>query len=155
VPAMLALRSLTSENLNNIRIFDPEMCNTRQHKYKNTLSKWWIAAVFVLAFFIFSASASRSQVKPGVNQTTVLIGKPCLNTKCITFYRALKDAQTNHCNIPVFFANPALTSTYTLKIKACLKKSHPLRLLKVRTGFFYQNKTIPQNSGDEPAPLSA
>jgi hypothetical protein len=126
------------------------MNSSLHYNYKNGFSKWLLATVLVLSFFTFSGWSVQSQIKQGARQTTLLFNNPAQPVKSITLTRALGHS-CNKC-FTLFLVAPAFNLIYLhSRLISVLIKSHSgPGSNRLKTGFFYQAKTIPQNTGDLP-----
>jgi hypothetical protein len=126
------------------------MDNAYKHNYQSLVSKWLLAVVLIISFFISSTSTSRQQLNFSAQQTELVnTGKNHL-ARSITFARALKQMGGNLFGMPVFATQiPNLAQIHSLAAKtelASLRHQNNLR-----PTLFYIRKTIPGNNSDEPA----
>ncbi|SHL88549.1 hypothetical protein [Mucilaginibacter sp. OK098] len=128
------------------------MKNIRTHNYQNLFSKWLFAAVLLLSFFTFSGLVVQTQVKPNATQTTLLQSAPGRAVKSIAYKRALVHTK-NKLNTLSFFSISSinLSEIHNGKANVQLTYYRALNILSLQTFFFYQHKTIPQNTSDDPA----
>ncbi|HAL82086.1 MAG TPA: hypothetical protein DCO83_07510 [Mucilaginibacter sp.] len=83
------------------------MIYIQHHKYKETLSKWLLAAILILSFFAVSGSGTQGPANKFTRQTTLLAGKSGRPVKSIAYYRAVRQVyrqQVANC----FLVLPAL-----------------------------------------------
>jgi hypothetical protein len=129
------------------------MIYIQHHKYKETLSKWLLAAVLILSFFAVPGPGTNSPANHFTLQTNMLAGKSGHPIKSITYYRAVRHVygqQVANC----FLVLPAvyLIKLHSRQIAICLKNNSGPNLPMQQKAFFYRSKTIPSNNADEPAP---
>jgi hypothetical protein len=128
------------------------MKNTRIHNYQNLFSKWLFAAVLLLSFFNFSGFVIQTQQKPIAPQTTLVQNSQNRVIKSIAYKRALIHTQ-NKLNPLSFFTISSinLSELHSRQVKAQIIDYRGLNIPTLQTRFFYQHKTIPQNTSDDPA----
>jgi hypothetical protein len=128
------------------------MTNIQVHKYQNQPSKWLLAVVLLLSFFNFSGFVIQTQQKPNAPQTTWVQSAPTRIVKSIAYKRALIHRQ-NRLNPLSFFVRSSITidEVHSKQVKAQISHYHGLNIPTLQTRFFYQHKTIPQNTSDDPA----
>ena len=139
--------------LNNHRTFVTEMNSNKHPNYQNAFTKCLLAAVLLLSFFVFSGSSAQSQTKQNVQQTTLLINRSNRLVKTTCFNGALRHIYCNHHARSVFVISAFnLANLHSLQIKtSIIRHCSPGMFISKKAGFFYRTKTIPQNTGDEPA----
>jgi hypothetical protein len=116
-------------------------------RYKNLVSKWLFAALLIVSFFTVSGIVSLTQINPDKPQTTLInVSNPQL-TKSISYKRASKPAQPKYLSLFSFVNADYL---YTQQVKVRIKELVAIVLVPQIT-LFYRVKTIPQNTGEEPA----
>jgi hypothetical protein len=128
------------------------MNNTRTYNYQNPFSKWLLAAVLLLSFFTFSGLVVQTQAKPNALQTTLVQINQNRVVKSITYKRALGHTQ-NRLNTFSFFVTSAidLSELHSRQVKTQISDHRGLNIPSLQTCFFYQHKTIPQSTSDNPA----
>ena len=124
-----------------------------RNDYKRLFSKWLLAAVLTLSFFTFSGPAVGPQLKFAAQKTELVKLNESRAVKTISFSRALKQIPGNLGPFGVFSVQLiSLAQIHSLRAKTqfinCQHHTAPLAI------FFYQHKTIPNNSGDEPIALA-
>jgi len=126
--------------------------NTRKHNYQNLFSKWLLAAVLLLSFFNFSGLVIQTQQKPGAPQTTWVQNTRGHIVKSISYQRALIHTQNRLNPISLFVLSSVnLSEIHSRQIKSQITDCSSLNMLCAQACFFYQHKTIPQNTSDDPA----
>jgi hypothetical protein len=128
------------------------MKNTRIHNYQNLFSKWLLAAVLLLSFFNFSGFVIQTQQKPNAPQTTLVQSNQNRVVKTIAYQRALIHTQNRLNPLSFFFISSInLSEVHSRQVKAQITNYCNLNIPHLQTRFFYQHKTIPQNTSDDPA----
>jgi hypothetical protein len=127
------------------------MIYIQHHKYKETLSKWLLAAILILSFFAVSGSGTQGPANKFTRQTTLLAGKSGRPVKSIAYYRAVRQVyrqQVANC----FLVLPALNliKLHSRQIGIRLKNNAGPNLTLQQQSSFYRSKTIPSNKADEP-----
>jgi hypothetical protein len=125
------------------------MSNIKHHNCKNTLSKWLLAAVLLLSCFTFCGPSVQSPAKVCTRQTALLISNSASQVKGVLLYRIQRRPCTKQPAV-YFYAVSSfnLVTLHSRQINTLLKNNSPAKLPVVHAGFFYQAKTIPQNTGD-------
>jgi hypothetical protein len=128
------------------------MKNTRIYNYQNLLSKWLLAAVLLLSFFSVSGFVIQTQQKPCAPQTTWVQTRQNRLAKSITYKRALSHTH-NRLNSPSFFilSSINLSAMHSRQLKVQMTDRCNPDIPGLSTLLFYQHKTIPQNTSDDPA----
>ncbi|WP_299590495.1 hypothetical protein [Mucilaginibacter sp.] len=128
------------------------MNNTRTYIYQNPFSKWLLAVVLLLSFFTFSGLVVQTQQKPNALQTTLVQINQNRVVKSITYKRALRHTQ-NGVNTFSFFVTSVidLSELHSRQVKIQIASRCISNIRNLQTCFFYQHKTIPQNTSDDPA----
>ena len=117
--------------------------------YKNSLSKCLLAAILILSFFTFSGFIAKTQTNPTKPQTTLVDNASFQVVKSISYKRALVPIQPKYLSLFSFVsANHSYAQLVIVRITE-LRTT----VLPRQTALFYIVKTIPQNTGDEPASL--
>jgi hypothetical protein len=127
------------------------MIYIQHHKYKETLSKWLLAAILILSFLAVSQSGTQNPANQFARQTTLLAGKSGHQVKSIAYCRAVRQVyaqQAANC----FLVLPALNlvKLHSRQSDILLKNNSGPNLPLQQKAFFYQSKTIPSNSAAEP-----
>lgn len=128
------------------------MKNTRTYNYQTLLSKWLLAAVLLLSFFSFSGFVIQTQQKPGAPQTTWVQSSQNRVAKSITYKRAL--SQTHYrLNTFSFFVLSSinLSEMHSKQVKVQMIGRCNPDIPGLSTLLFYQRKTSPKNTSDDPA----
>ena len=126
------------------------MNTTRKPNHQNLFSKWLFAAVLLLSFFNFSGFVVQTQQKPNAPQTTWVQSNQNQVVKSIAYKRALIHTQ-NRPNSFFVVSSINLSEAYSRQVKAQLINYCDSNIPCPQTRFFYQHKTIPQNTSDDPA----
>ena len=128
------------------------MNNIRTYNYQTLLSKWLLAAALLLSFFNFSGFVIQTQQTPNTPQTTWVQNTKNQVAKSITYKRALNHTQ-NRLNTLSIFVIPSinLSEMHSRQVKVQITDHCNLNIPGLSTLLFYQHKTIPQNTGDDPA----
>jgi hypothetical protein len=128
------------------------MNNTRTYNYQNPFSKWLLAAVLLLSFFTFSGLVVQTRAKPNTLQTTLVQINQNRVVKSIAYQRALIHTQNRLNTLPFFVMSSInLSEVHSRQVKAQISDYRSLNIPSLQTCFFYQHKTIPQNTSDDPA----
>jgi hypothetical protein len=128
------------------------MNKTLEHNYKNLFSKWLLAVVLLLSFFNFSGLVIQTQQKSNAPQTTLVQSDQGRIVKSLIYQRALIHKQ-NRLNPLSFFviSSVNLSEVHSRQVKSQITDCNNLNMSCAQTCFFYQHKTIPQNTSDDPA----
>jgi hypothetical protein len=128
------------------------MNNTRIHKCQNLFSKWLLAAVLLLIFFNFSGLVTQTQQKPDAPQTTWVQSTRGHIIKSISYQRALIHTPNRLNPISLFaISSVNLSVVHSRKVRSQIIDCSSLNVPSAQACFFYQHKTIPQNTSDDPS----
>lgn len=115
---------------------------------KNRFSKGLFAVILLLGFFAFSGYAAQTTVVNASTQTTLVVNAQSRFEKSITYQRALAKTSYNHLHTPSYID---VSRMHSARVTVCINGLGFCDIRRSKINFFFRLKTIPQNSGDEPA----
>jgi hypothetical protein len=125
------------------------MSNIRQYNNQSRISKWLLATVLILSFFIFSGLPVPLKTKPDALQTTLVVNTQNRFEKSICYNRAFRQTLVKH-QVNQFLVVPAtnLTVLRNQQVKAQMINCCSI-MIRRQSGFFYHGKTIPLGKSDD------
>jgi len=129
------------------------MNTARSRNYQLLFSKWLFAAVLILSFFTFSGAAVKQQSKFAVQKTELVKANESRAKKSISFNRALNQF-TGGPNLLAIFSVQVISLAHIHSLRAKTQLIDRQHRKPLAAAFFYQHKTMPNNSSDEPIALA-
>jgi hypothetical protein len=130
------------------------MNNTHYKNLRNSSSKWLFAVALLLSFFTFSGYTTQTPNRFTEQQSTSIsvINRQTLFAKSISYKRALTFVHSKWFASAVFGPAFDISYAYNRWVKTRISElKEPF--LPGKLSFFSLQKTIPQDSDDEPAIL--